>query len=197
MPWICSSICRCVELYSVTIWPLVETVPSGDPLHLHGAWQLFNQKYKNHLPYVVLHWSAVNLFLHLPPWWKEQRRLLFTVGPSSKNPPKIKFRKFVKLTHYLVILMPATLWQILNMKCMQWPETLIKWIWWNLLEKTREITSSELIFGGFPRLKPLCTGAWKWPMIEQLLRPEHDLTFDLQFIFLFFLSERVNQGWRQ
>ena len=40
----------------------------------------------------------------------------------------------------------ATVWQILNMKFMQWPKTEIIWICWNLLEKTREITSSRLIY---------------------------------------------------
>ena len=39
--------------------------------------------------------------------------------------------------------------KVFNMKCMQWPETEVMWIYWNLLGKIREITLNELIFGGF------------------------------------------------
>ena len=45
--------------------------------------------------------------------------------------------------------MSATVWEILEMKCVQWPETENMWIYWNLFEKIREITSIELKFGGF------------------------------------------------
>jgi len=39
--------------------------------------------------------------------------------------------------------------RILDMKCMQWPETEVMWIYWNLFWKIREITSAgEIIFGG-------------------------------------------------
>ena len=37
---------------------------------------------------------------------------------------------------------------ILNIKCIQWPEMEIIWIFWNLHGKIREIKSSEFIFGG-------------------------------------------------
>ena len=43
----------------------------------------------------------------------------------------------------------TTVWQILNMKWMKWPETKIMWICWNLLGKICEIKSGKLIFGGF------------------------------------------------
>ena len=41
------------------------------------------------------------------------RRRHRTVGPNPKNPPKMRFIKFVKLTGYI---MPPTVWQILNLK---------------------------------------------------------------------------------
>ena len=39
----------------------------------------------------------------------------------AKIPPKIRFKKFGKITDYIFML--ATVWQILNMKPMHWPET--------------------------------------------------------------------------
>ena len=48
-----------------------------------------------------------------------------------------------------IILIPPTVWQILNSKQMQWPETGFMWICWNLLWKIREITTSERNFGVF------------------------------------------------
>ena len=32
-----------------------------------------------------MYWSAVNLFLHLPPWWKEQRRLLLSTVVGAEK----------------------------------------------------------------------------------------------------------------
>ena len=103
------------------------------------------------------------------------------------------FKKIVKLTGYTN--MPATVWEI-------WIVFSDRKRWLSEFDGTclKNLVKSHqvnLFLAGFRRLKPLCTGAWKWPMIEQLLRPKHDLTFDLQFIFLFFFSERANQGWRQ
>ena len=46
----------------------------------------------------------------------------------SKNPPKIGILKIS--WNWLITLMPAAVWQILNMKHMQWPKTC-----WNLPEK--------------------------------------------------------------
>ena len=66
---------------------------------------------------------------------------------SIKTPPKLKFKKVVKLTG-LNILMPATVWQILIMKGIQWPETEIRWIFWNLFGKICENTLYEFIFVG-------------------------------------------------
>ena len=53
----------------------------------------------------------------------------FTVGPNLKNPQKIRLTKFVKLT--LLTYWPASIWQILNIARMQWPETEASWICWN------------------------------------------------------------------
>ena len=65
----------------------------------------------------------------------------------QKTRQKLDCEKFVKLTDHTF--MPPTVWQIFNEKCIQQPETDVMWIWWKLFRKTRDITSSELIFGGF------------------------------------------------
>ena len=53
------------------------------------------------------------------------------------------------LWNWLVILMIVTIRQFLNMQRMQSPETEMMHICWNRFAKIREITSGELIFGGF------------------------------------------------
>ena len=45
--------------------------------------------------------------------------------------------------------MAATFWHILKIKHLQWPETEIKWIWWNFIWKIREITVGKSILAGF------------------------------------------------
>ena len=41
----------------------------------------------------------------------------------------MRFKKLVKLTgHMTYLLVPVTIWQILSIKCVQWPETEIMWI---------------------------------------------------------------------
>ena len=62
--------------------------------------------------------------------------------------------KYVNLlgkTHEInpIIYMPATVWRFFNTKCIQWQEIKVMWICYNFLIKTSEITSRELIFGGF------------------------------------------------
>ena len=54
-----------------------------------------------------------------------------------------KWQKFAKnwlknSWNWLVLIVSAKAWQILNMKCTQWPETEIIWICWNLLWKNRK-----------------------------------------------------------
>ena len=66
-----------------------------------------------------------------------------TVGPICKNPPTIRLKK---LWNWL---MSATIWHIFSMRHKQWTETEIISIWWNLLEKIREIASYKHIFGEF------------------------------------------------
>ena len=53
-------------------------------------------------------------------------------GPSGKNPPNIRFEKFVKLIDHIYAC-NAMVWQILNMKKIQWPETEIMLICQSLL----------------------------------------------------------------
>ena len=82
---------------------------------------------------------------------------------NDKNPPKIRFKN---LWNWLVICMAATFWHILKIKHLQWPETEIKWICWNLIWKVREITAGKLFFGGF---QPFGTTVQRRPL-KLLLR---------------------------
>ena len=59
-----------------------------------------------------------------------------TVVQNRKNAPKITLENS---WNRLVILKLSTVWQILNLRRMPWPETEIMWIYWNLLVKTCEI----------------------------------------------------------
>ena len=59
-----------------------------------------------------------------------------TVGPNGKNPPKIRLKKSGDL---LILIMPATVWQILNLKCMQWPETEIMLYNFKKIVKSNEV----------------------------------------------------------
>ena len=77
----------------------------------------------------------------------------YTVGPNDKTrQPKIREINWSSLC----------LQQfdgILDMKCMQWPETEVMWIYWNLFWKIREITSAgEIIFGGC-HFETLCSNS--------------------------------------
>ena len=49
--------------------------------------------------------------------------------------------------------MAAPFWHILNIKHLQWPETEIKMICWNLNWKIRK---NALALAGFSQLEPLC-----------------------------------------
>ena len=60
----------------------------------------------------------------------------------KKTRQKLDCKKFVKLTDHAYTSNSLTNFQAQ-------PETEVIWIWWRLLGKTREITSSELIFGGY------------------------------------------------
>ena len=91
--------------------------------------------------------SACDLGL---PWARRHRR---TVELNSKIPPKWDLKNS---WNWHVILVPATVWQILNVKRRQ-PETEVMWICRNFHGKTREIATSELIFvADFSNLEPKC-----------------------------------------
>ena len=62
---------------------------------------------------------------------------------KSQNPVKIWFKNS---WNWLIIHAPATIWQVLNMKCTIWPETEVMWIHFG---KNREITVGKLISGEF------------------------------------------------
>ena len=70
------------------------------------------------------------------------------VGPNSKIPPKIKWKKIREIDWSYFML--ATIWQISNMKHTQSPETEIMGNWLNLLgKKFVKSHRGKLIFGGF------------------------------------------------
>ena len=77
-----------------------------------------------------------------------------TVVPNVKNPPKIRLKNCEIDGSYF----PATIWQVLNMKCAEWPETEASWKCRNFLEKIREITVGKIFLAGFSHLEPLCSG---------------------------------------
>ena len=77
-------------------------------------------------------------------WTLASLAILAQQGCTTKNAPRIRFKTFVKLTHHTG--QSTTNSQILSIKLLQSPETEIGV---NLLGKSCEITSSELIFGGF------------------------------------------------
>ena len=68
-----------------------------------------------------------------------------------------------------ISLIPATVWQILKMKRIQcWPETeIMPEICWNLLGKTREIISSQLIFSWVCSLFGTTVPAIIWQILKK------------------------------
>jgi len=68
-----------------------------------------------------------------------------TVGSYCKNPPKTRFKN---LWNWLIVLVPATVWQILNVKLRQ-PETEVMRISWNHLGRA-------YVLAEFWHLEPLC-----------------------------------------
>ena len=76
-----------------------------------------------------------------------------TVEPNGKNPPIIRLKNS---WNWLIILMPATVWQILNIKCLQWPETEVVWIFWICLENVVKSHQMNVFSAGFSHLEPVC-----------------------------------------
>ena len=64
------------------------------------------------------------------------------LGQLSKTRQKLDWRNS---SNWRIIVVTATIWQILDMQSMQWPETEIMWICRNFLVKTREITYFQRI----------------------------------------------------
>ena len=65
-------------------------------------------------------------------WSNWNKHVTLQLGQIPKTRQKLDFKK---MWHWLVILMPATVWQIFDMMPMQWPETEVKSIFWNLRER--------------------------------------------------------------
>ena len=96
---------------------------------------------------------------------------LLVIHSWTKQQKPAKKSDFKNSWNWLVMLLPTTIWQILNIKCVLWPETEVMWICWNLLGKTREITLSELIFGGFLAIWNHCVVIPETQKILPLLLP--------------------------
>ena len=86
--------------------------------------------------------------------WGRQKMVKRGLGRRSTVGSYWKTRQ--KRDSILIVLVPGTVWQILNVKCRQ-PETEVMWICRNFHGKTREIATSELIFvADFSNLEPKC-----------------------------------------
>ena len=80
-----------------------------------------------------------------------------TIGASAQWNQIAKIRQkldFKNSWNWLILIISATVWHILNMKSINWLETEIKWICWNLLGKICEIAACEFIFGVFQQIGP-------------------------------------------
>ena len=107
----------------------------------------------------LFNWLGAKLFRKWPEVWLVWEILNFLptkavsaccaatqLGPMAK----IRQKSHSKISlNYLVILIPATVWQTFYTNCCNNRKWKLMWICWNLLGKTREIISRKLIFGGF------------------------------------------------
>ena len=87
--------------------------------------------------------------------------------------PAINFN-FKKSWNWLIILRSAAVCQILIIKQMQWPETEIMCILWNLLGKRESISIMNLFSAGFSYLELLefCPGCWRNKRIKIMTKNE-------------------------
>ena len=67
--------------------------------------------------------------------------------------------------------MAATFWHILKIKHLQWPETEIKWIFWNMIWKIREIIVCKIFLADFSHLEPLWAGPYYTVFILDYIPP--------------------------
>ena len=83
-----------------------------------------------------------------------ERRTARTVVPNVKNLPKFRLKNS---WNWRIILVPATIWQVLNLTCTEWPETEASSICRNLHEKfVKSLHDVNLFLEGFSHLKPTC-----------------------------------------
>ena len=76
---------------------------------------------------------------------------IFTEGEGDGIKSRLPFEVLSTLT-----LMLAVVWQISSINYIQWPETKIMWICWNLLGKFIKSHRVNLILEDFIHLKPQC-----------------------------------------
>ena len=76
-----------------------------------------------------------------------------TVVPNVKNPPRIRLKNS---SNWQIIFAPSTIWQVLNVKYSEWPETEAIWICWNLQEKNCESLQVNLFLAGLGSFKLVC-----------------------------------------
>ena len=102
-------------------------------------------------------------------WRQRHATPRLTVGPNSKNSPKIRFEN---PCNWLIILVPAAIWQLLNMKRMQFTEievNLLKFCWKLKLVKSRQV---NLFLANSGHLEPLCGVAAEYSHFFYKIRPE-------------------------
>ena len=87
-------------------------------------------------PSHIARWLSPGIYcrswLHTATHSSPRHRRHRTVGPNRKTLSKIWFKNS---WNWLIILVPATIWQVLNMKCTLWPETEVMWICRNFFWK--------------------------------------------------------------
>ena len=105
----------------------------------------FNAMFFTKVGIICLHlWRASVLYDILSRWLIDQSKCYVAkLQVGLKRPAKNWDSN--NLLNQWVTLVPASIWRILNIKCVQWPEKEIIWIFWNMLGKIREIITSEHI----------------------------------------------------
>ena len=98
--------------------------------------------------------SGTHFFTHIINPNAQGHQALTDIGFKWQKPAKNYIRKFVKLTCHTFACNSLTKFRYTTL--MQSHETKIMEICRNSLEKSREITSEELIVGCFIHVKPLC-----------------------------------------
>ena len=106
----------------------------------------FNAMFFTKVGIICLHlWRASVLYDILSRWLIDQSKChVAKLHYWAKRQRPAKNWDSKNLLNWWITLVLA-IWQILNIKCVQWPEKEIMRIFWNMLGKIREIITSEHI----------------------------------------------------